>query len=141
MIISSCKIGFFRFLTIFGFCIGAPFIISAQNQPKASVKEIISAVNAFSNKLSIEKLYLQTDKPAYAAGDTLWFKAYLFNAAYFTPSSKSGIMYAEIADDSNRVITRIMLPVLNGTASGQITLEASRRLCFKGLYKLDAQFR
>ncbi|TCK80764.1 hypothetical protein [Albibacterium bauzanense] len=94
----------------------------AQEAPKTDINEIISSVNTLNDSLAIEKLYLQTDKPSYFSGDTLWFKAYLFNASSFNASTKSGIMYVEIANDSNRVVTRIMLPVFNGLASGQIAL-------------------
>ena len=53
----------------------------AQNSPKNVLHDIASSVNKLSKHLAIEKLYLHTDKPAYLAGDTLWFKGYLFNAA------------------------------------------------------------
>lgn len=94
----------------------------AQEAPKTDINKIISSVNTLNDSLAIEKLYLQTDKPSYFSGDTLWFKAYLFDASSFKGSTKSGILYVEIANDSNRVVTRIMLPVFNGLASGQIAL-------------------
>jgi len=85
------KIRLFRFLTIFGFCIGAPLIISAQNQPKASIKEIISAVNAYSDKLSVEKLYLQTHGPfVKKAMGTYLYKplAFTLPKKFYTPKYK-----------------------------------------------------
>lgn len=94
----------------------------AQETRNSHINTIISSVNTFNDSLAIEKLYLQTDKPSYLSGDTLWFKTYLFDASSFKGSTKSGIMYVEIANDSNRVVNRIMLPVFNGLASGQIAL-------------------
>jgi len=94
----------------------------AQEAPKADINKIISSVNTFSDSIALEKLYIQTDKSSYLSGDTLWFKGYLFNASSFKGSIKSGILYIEIANDSNRVVTQIMLPVFNGLASGQIAL-------------------
>jgi hypothetical protein len=94
----------------------------AQGQSKPDLPNLISKVNAFNNRQSLEKLYLQTDKPDYAIGDTLWFKVYLFDEAYYA-APKSGLMYIEIANDSNRLMKRIMLPVFGGLSFGQIALD------------------
>ncbi len=94
----------------------------AQGSTKDSLTSIITSINSFTEKHSIEKLYLQTDKPNYSAGDTLWFKAYLFEASYLKPSEKSGVLYVEIANDSNIVMKRIITPVSRGRSVGQITL-------------------
>ena len=98
-------------------------VVMAQDAPRTSISKIMASVNSFTNNLSVEKLYLQTDKPSYSAGDTLWFKAYLFDASYFNASSKSGVLYLEIANDSNRVMKRVMLPVYSGLTFGNITLD------------------
>ncbi len=69
-----------------------------------------------------EKIYLQFDKPAYLAGDTIWFKAYLFNASYLTPSAQTGILYVDIANGDSVVIKRYRLPVAAGVTWGNIAL-------------------
>ena len=66
---------------------------------------------------------MQFDRPTYTSGDTIWFKAYLLNASDLTPSLKSGILYAELANDSNKVVQRLMLPVSHGLSWGNITLD------------------
>jgi len=73
-------------------------------------------------KITPERLYLQLDKPYYAIGDTIWFKAYLFNN-FLTPSRKSGILNINIANDSNKVIRRYRLPLASGLTWGNIVLE------------------
>ncbi len=64
--------------------------------PSINFKDELLKVTALSDSLNhtkpSEKLYLQFDKPYYAIGDTIWFKAYLFNASYLTASDKSGII-------------------------------------------------
>ena len=80
----------------------------------------MSSLENFSNNQAIEKIYVQTDKPYYFLGDTLWFKAYLFDEDYF--NAKSQLMYVEISDDSNRLIKRIMLPVYDGLSFSYIPL-------------------
>ena len=73
-------------------------------------------------RLPVEKLYLQTDKPAYVQEDTIWFKAYLFNADYFTASTRSGLLYVELDDENNKCVKRIMLPLVSGLSWGNIAL-------------------
>lgn len=70
-----------------------------------------------------EKIYLQLDKNSYTPGDTLWFKAYLFNAPTLNLSAKSGLMYVSIVTDSNVVVKRQRLPVEKGVSWGNISLK------------------
>ena len=107
-----------------------------QDPTKADLSKIISSSNKIVTDLGIEKLYLQTDKSSYTIGDTMWFKAYVFDAAYLSATSKSGLLYVEIADDSNNVVKRIMLPVYGGRARGQI--ELSKKEIPEGNYILRA---
>jgi hypothetical protein len=107
----------------------------AQQSPKVTISSIITAVNNRNADRAVEKLYLQTDKPIYHTGDTLWFKAYLFEQTYLHPSKKSGVLYIELANDSNRMVKRIMLPI-NGITYGNIALD--EKLLPQGGYILRA---
>jgi hypothetical protein len=89
---------------------------------KVQLLKITASSDTLNKKKPEEKLYLQLDKPYYAIGDTLWFKAYLFNATYLTASGKSGILNIDIANDSNKVIKQYRLPVQSGLTWGNITL-------------------
>lgn len=97
-------------------------LTSGQVSSKPDLNALMTAVDKFNMQQSIEKLYVQTDKSAYASGDTLWFKGYLFDESYYA-SPKSGLMYIEIANDSNKLMKRIMLPVFNGISIGQVALD------------------
>jgi hypothetical protein len=99
----------------------APAVI-AQQSPKAVIGNIITTINNRNTDRAVEKVYLQTDKPIYHTGDTLWFKAYLLEQTYLYPSKKSGVLYVELANDSNRMVKRIMLPI-NGITYGNIALD------------------
>ncbi|RYU89298.1 hypothetical protein EWM62_13265 [Mucilaginibacter terrigena] len=96
--------------------------VSAQESAKAAISNIITTVNSRNASQAIEKIYLQTDKPAYQAGDTLRFKAYLLESTTLKASEKSGIMYIEIANDSSKLIKRIMAPI-NAITYGNIVLD------------------
>lgn len=98
-------------------------IAVAQSPTVKPLKQLLTTIDERIENTGIEKVYLQTDKPAYGLGDTLWFKAYLLEAAYLTASKKSGILYVEIADENNRVVKRIMSPVYHGLTYGNIKLD------------------
>lgn len=97
--------------------------VSAQVATKNDMIKLTAAADSFRNRSAVEKLYCQFDKPYYTVGDTIWFKAYLLDAAFLMPSIKSGIMYIELVNDSNKVVLRQMLPVVNGLSWGNIGLD------------------
>jgi hypothetical protein len=97
------------------------FAVKAQISPR-SLKGSVAALDNSRSRLPIEKLYLQTDKPYYTLGDTLWFKSYLLNADYLNPSTKSGLLYIELDNSNNQMVKRIMVPVNSGISWGDIAL-------------------
>lgn len=67
-----------------------------------------------------ESIFLHTDKNNYAAGETIWLKAYLHDGIY--PSSQSdGLMVQLIGEDSALVSEKIY-PVISGITNGDIEL-------------------
>ena len=74
----------------------------------AGLIRLLKLQDSLRSRLPIEKLYLQTDKPVYAVGDTIWFKGYTFDADYLKYSSRSGLIYIELANDNNEVVFRRM---------------------------------
>ncbi|MFD0750936.1 hypothetical protein ACFQZS_12345 [Mucilaginibacter calamicampi] len=97
----------------------------AQQSPGVKLRSLSSALNDLREKKPVEKLYLQTDKPYYNAGDTLRFKGYLLNADYFTPSTNSGLLYVELDNELGKNVKRIMVPVENGLTWGDIALDSA----------------
>jgi hypothetical protein len=95
----------------------------AQSGPlKDSLLKITTASDSSIKNNPPEKIYLQFDKPYYAVGDTLWFKVYLFSVPTMALSAKSGIMYVDIANDSNTFIKQYRLPVKDGISWGNISV-------------------
>jgi hypothetical protein len=83
-----------------------------------------------------EKAYLHLDKPYYAVGDTIWFKAYLVDASSHIPDSASGVLYIDLfRADGTTVVTHKTCKVLAGFSSGELALADSLR---EGVYKLRA---
>lgn len=81
------------------------------------------ASDSSNTKYAAEKLYIQFDKPYYAAGDSVWLKAYLLNEPTYNLSGRSGLLHIDIANDSNKVVKQYLFPVQEGLAWGNIALE------------------
>jgi hypothetical protein len=104
--------------------LGTTLIAKAQS-PQNGIKDVIAKIDTFNNRLPAEKLYMQFDKPYYAVGDTIWFKAYLLNAN-LNYSPLSSRLYVEVLNDSSKVIRRMAFPMGIGISWGNISLEGMR---------------
>jgi len=91
--------------------------------PVSALKQMMNVIETYNQNQALEKLYVQTDKPAYNRGDTLWFKSYLFDAATLKASHRSGLMYIEIADQNDTVICRNMVGLIAGMGWGSLSLD------------------
>ncbi len=98
------------------------------------IKLIKNFEQYFSNNTQ-EKIYLQTDKPYYAVGDFIWFKAYVLDAQSLKPSSKSEIMYVDLIDVKDSVQKTLRLPLIAGLGWGSFELKDSIK---EGNYRLRA---
>jgi hypothetical protein len=112
-----------------------PGLSFGQLSPKSPLNQFLSDINQNTDSLALEKLYIQTDKPSYLAGDTLWFKGYVLQASLQNYSQKSGVLYLELVNDSNRLLQRIMVPVYKGMTTGYIPIDSDRP---EGNYTLRA---
>ncbi len=91
-------------------------------QINSGLFKTISAIAGMRDRYPIEKVYLQLDKPYYALGDTLRFKAYLLNGDFLKPSIRSGMLYVEMDDANGKMIKRIMVPLTQGIGWGDMAL-------------------
>ncbi|RZK69156.1 MAG: hypothetical protein EOO92_22290, partial [Pedobacter sp.] len=82
-----------------------------------------------------EKVYIHTNKPNYILGDTLWFKAYVTQGSRNVLSTLSGSVYVDVIDEQNVVYRSIRLPVLEGTANGDLVFGDD---CQPGIYRIRA---
>ena len=72
-----------------------------------------------------EKVYLQLDKPYYAIGDDIWFKAYVTIGGKHALSALSGALNVELIDENDSVKRAVKLPLVNGLAWGDFALTDS----------------
>lgn len=66
---------------------------------------ILNRLHEYTSEKYPEKIYLQTDKPYYTAGEDIWFNAYLVNGVTHTKSEKSKIIYVELINEKDEVIS------------------------------------
>ncbi|TSD66218.1 carboxypeptidase regulatory-like domain-containing protein [Inquilinus sp. KBS0705] len=98
------------------------------------LNSIITKTTRFITNYPIEKVYLHLDKPFYAAGDSIWFKAYVTIDKH-QPTVLSTIVYVDITNSQDSIMRLIKLPVVNGVASGCIPLTTDYK---QGNYHLRA---
>jgi hypothetical protein len=108
------------------------FYASAQE----SLKTIGQSLNEYVRKFHQEKVYLHLDKPFYAVGDTIWFKAYLTDAMRHLPLTLSKVLYVDIIkEDQGGLISHNPVRIDQGFSHGQIPLPDTLD---EGLYQLRA---
>ena len=93
--------------------------VVADNYP---IQKIALQLNKWSLKNPVEKVYLQLDKPYYAAGDDIWLKAYVTVGAEHQLTALSGVLNVELIDDRDSIKQHIKLPMINGLTWGDFAL-------------------
>ncbi|MFC5409687.1 TonB-dependent receptor plug domain-containing protein [Larkinella bovis] len=84
---------------------------------------LVERLQAFNSAFPKEKVYVQTDRPYYTVGETIWIKAYLFDGPLHQADSVSKVVYVDLVQiDSRKVMVHRVLPVEHGYATGDIAL-------------------
>ncbi|HEX3386031.1 MAG TPA: MG2 domain-containing protein, partial [Mucilaginibacter sp.] len=96
---------------------------------------IVAKLDSFSDARPVEKAYLHFDKPYYAAGDTMYFKAYVTMGEKHAPSQISGVLHVDLVNTQNKIDQSIRLQLNNGIAWGDFALPDSLP---KGNYRVRA---
>jgi hypothetical protein len=86
------------------------------------IQKIAIQLNKWALKNPVEKVYLQLDKPYYATGDDIWFKAYVTIGSQHQLTNLSGVLNVELIDDKDSVKQHIKLPLINGLTYGDFAL-------------------
>jgi hypothetical protein len=86
-----------------------------------------------------EKIYMQTDKPYYMAGETVFYRLFLLDACFHVPFPASRYVYVELIDQTGSVDVRQKLrPENGGMYYGSIKLSGHLA---QGYYKIRAYTR
>lgn len=119
-------------ITLFTVC--CSLNVYSQND-NSVIKNAVAGLKTLSGDHIIEKAYLHFDKPYYAAGDTIYFKAYVTLGEHHDLTNASGILYVDLIDPNNTIVNSIKLQLVNGIAWGDFSLPF---LLPKGKYRVRA---
>lgn len=84
-------------------------IFSLTAQQFTIAETVAQRFELISNTLPQEKVYLHTDKYFYSAGESIFLKAYLVNAATHQPTTRSNFIYVELIDSAQQVKHRLKI--------------------------------
>ena len=97
--------------------------LQAYCQDNSSViNNAVAGLKSLSGNHVIEKAYLHFDKPYYAVGDTMRFKAYLTLGEHYDLSRLSGILHVDLISPDNSIFRSIKLQIVNGIGWGDFPL-------------------
>jgi hypothetical protein len=91
--------------------------------------------NNYTSKTLQEKLFVHINKPAYTAGELLWFKVYNVDANYLLPLDVSKVVYIEVLDDNQSPVLQAKIAMKNGEGSGSLFIPLT---FYTGNYTLRA---
>lgn len=102
---------------------------------KPRLTDVINKLKNYNASYTPEKVYLHFDKPYYAAGDTVYFKAYITAGDRHELSDISGVLHTELINTANRVDQAVKLQITDGVAWGDFALPDTLP---KGNYRIRA---
>jgi hypothetical protein len=106
--------------------------VQRDNDP---LDKLVSSLHQWTDSLPQEKVYLHMDKPYYALGDTIWFKAYVTTGSRHQLSAISGALYVDLINEQDSIVAALKLPVSAGMSMGNFTLYDGLR---EGNYRIRA---
>jgi len=117
------------------FSIIASIVVLGFVRDDEPLKKILQQIEKYRLQYPQEKIHLHMDKPYYAIGDNIWFKAYVVNAEKNELSDLSKILYVELINDKDSVKQSIALPMKMGLTWGDFSLTDSLK---EGNYRIRA---
>ena len=78
----------------------------------------VDALKKYYDNYPEEKIYLWFNKTAFVAGETIWFKGYVFSG--YDLSYISSSLFVELYDAEKKLIGTKLLPIISGVSEGSI---------------------
>src|SRR4051794_30935785 len=108
---------------------GTPALIAAEPAPRASRRLALrpdetafaGAIESYFQDRTLRHLYIQTDKPLYKPGESIWVKTWDLRVRDHG-SGADGAVTLELVNPRGGVIERKQVPQHAGTATGDLTL-------------------
>jgi hypothetical protein len=113
--------------TFYYCCILFAFFVPA----KLFAQVVENSINLYGTNFPQEKIHIHFDKEVYLPGETIWFKAYLFEEDL--PSARSTNFYTALYDENGKLIQQQLCPIFNATTDGHFqipdSLQSKQLIC------------
>lgn len=120
-----------KILFIFLFC---SLPLFSQNDIKTDL--LVEQLHSLTRNTASDLVYLQTSKSIYETEEDVWFKGYVLDAHYFTPSDRSKILFVQLVEDkTDKVVWEKKYEIENGFVNGHLFLDSKLT---EGTYTLAA---
>ena len=110
-------------------------IVFTPEKENSFIKALKQKFEVFNKKIPQDRVYLQTDKTFYSPGETLWFSAFVRDAATMKASTQSDIIQVQLISPKGNVENTYKLICKNGMAAGDFRFAEG---CSGGIYKIKA---
>ncbi|MGI4728673.1 MAG: hypothetical protein ACRYGB_08890 [Janthinobacterium lividum] len=124
-----------KFITVVVLLFAIIFAGFAVRQDDDPLKKILMQLQKFTDNYPVEKVHIQLDKPYYAIGDQIYFKAYTTIGSKHQPSGLSKILYVELINDKDSIKQSLRLPLTAGISWGNFALTDTLQ---EGNYRIRA---
>jgi hypothetical protein len=115
---------------------GNRFYSENRLSPTNEIIGVDSLVKVMNNNIvAVENVYVETDRPDYLAGDTIWFSAFVLDNLHMDSSLVSRILYVDLINADNKLEKHIKLIIIKGRTNGDFTLKKDLK---NGIYRLRA---
>lgn len=113
----------FRKLLLSVLLLAITYLSAFSQNDTVSLNTLVAKTAKLANVHPYEKVYLHFDKPYYAIGDTIWFKAYVTIDVH-QPSLLSKIVYVDVITSKDSIVQSLKLQVVGSVAFGNVMLSA-----------------
>ena len=98
-------------------------------------EKILNQIRSFYTQLPQEKVFVHTDKPFYALGETIWFKAYLLDGGTHEAFTLSTLIRIDLLGPSGDVLDSKVLETRGAGAAGDFEIDPDGP---SGTYRIQA---
>ena len=123
-----------RLIKLIPLCIFLGVLISSSTPDKLK-EELFTRLQEYQQNHPEEKIFIHTNKYAYAAGDTVWFKVYLRNADDQRWSKLSAVVHVDLIDPKDSIIGERLIYAKRGFSAAEFAIADSS---MTGRYRLRA---
>ncbi|MEO7263494.1 MAG: hypothetical protein ABIW38_01215 [Ferruginibacter sp.] len=97
----------------------------------AQAQSVENTINLYGQNYRQEKIHIHFDKEVYLPGETIWFKAYIFEEEQ--PSERSTNFYAALYDEQGKLVQQQLSPIFHSVTDGHFeipdSLQSKQLIC------------